>query len=381
MNGIAQKPLPGHPRTRSGFTLTELLFVLVVVAILTGIGVAGYLGFLGVAAIRSEQRAVTAILQTARSTAQANGCDTIVVVDRSANEVFPFRRTKVGVWNFEPPGTHGAFGQVAIAHGGDVRLTEGWVGRGLELDGSYHLECQASADTPGGIPTYDTHEGIAIEAAVRPVRQSDSEPTDGSELTVIERPGWFRLALRYDAESDRFAVLGAATTLAEIGGNEYLAYEVETEPAVPMNRWTLLRLVCHSEGPGIQIYVDGRERAPSDMAVETTAAPSSSATTTIAASAGGENPFFGRLDEVVVSAYIAESVRRISERITLDHNGIDDRLLIWFDASGRLITAAGAPPEQPPKVYLRQFSGDTLETEVTITVDPMGAIRVETTSD
>lgn len=358
------------------FTLIELLVVLAVMTIMMSIGAGVYFALLGTTTVRGEMRAVMAILQSARNTARAKGCETSVCVDELGKQLYPFGRTKVGVWHFEelvsgPSRTYGAFGHAALATGGDAKRADGVAGNALNFDGTYYLRCQMLRGTEWvEIPGYDTHEGAALEAWVMPVQ------AETTNRTIISRDGWFGMSLEYDGPTERFALAAFVVTLAPDGG-QYLRYSATSDPIIRPNEWTHVGVSCHKRSSSITLEINGMKyvETPSGPAPD----PSGSAETTIGATAAGADHFHGRIDQLIISAYAAEPAHHVAGRLFLRAEGLAEGDTVRFDSTGKLAEAHG---DIEPKIILEERKGrDEILTRVTITVGKMGALHVEVTDN
>jgi len=366
---------PGAPRPRRAFTMVELLVVMSVIMILLGIGVGVYFGVLRANALQAEKYAVVTMIQSARSTARAESSETFVCIEPEAGRIYPFGREKVGVWHFEtledsPSRTYGALGHAALVTGGEAKLTDGKVSKALLFDGTYYLRCKMLRGAQWvQIPAYDTHEGVAIEASVAPVHSG------ADDMTIMSHDGWFGMSLRYDEASKKFALAAFAVVL---DANEagYLRYSASTAPVVRANEWTRVGMSCHRLGTGITLTVNGAEQDLAGSSTEAAPAPASDTETAIGAAPGGTQYFYGRIDHLIVSAYMVDTVHQISPKLALEAEGLAEGNTIRFGPSGELTAAHDGTP---PRVLLKEYrGGNVVSSSVTITVGPMGALDVET---
>ena len=373
------------------FTVVELLVVIGMISVLMGIGAGVYFAFLGTVAVQAETRAAVAIVQSARSTARAQGCETFVCVDRESKQIYPFSRSEIGVWRFEtvdqtlsPPPTYGAFGHAAlvteIGTGAAVKETDGHVGNALDFDGTFYLTCKKSAAGDQHIPSYDTHEGVELEAWIRPVQPAAA---GSAERTVVHHDGWFGMSLEYVAASGRLKLKGFAVVLAEDEA-DYTEYKGSTTALLRPNEWTHVRMACHKLSGGVRLWINGalqKLETPVPLPDEGLGAPDAAVDTTLGAGKDGAGPFYGKIDQVVLSAYQMGMVHQVAKRLELDHNGVENVMTIRFDASGSLTTADGKQATVPSKIILREKKGTKILTDVTITVGVTGAVDVESTTD
>ncbi len=357
------------------FTMVELLVVMSVIMILLGIGVGVYFGLLRVNAMQSEKYAVVAIIHSARSTARAESSETFVCIDAKAGRLYPFGREKVGVWHFEtleesPSRTYGALGHAALVTGGEAKLTDGKVNKALLFDGTYYLRCKMLRGAQWvEIPAYDTHEGVAIEASVAPVHSG------ADDMTIMSRNGWFGMSLRYDETSKKFALVAFAVVLdADEAG--YLKHSASSAPVIRPNEWTHVSMSCHKLSTGITLTINGVEQDPAGSGSEAVQAPVSDTETAIGAAAGGAAYFYGRIDHLIISAYVVDTVHQVSQKLALEAEGLADGNTIRFGPSGELTAEHVGTP---PRVLLKEYKGgNVVSSSVTITVGPMGALDVET---
>ena len=361
------------PRPRASFTLIELLVVLGVISIILSIGVGAYVGLIRTTALRGEIEAVIALIRSARAAAIAEGGETFIRLDTETGRLYPFSRTKVGVWHFETlDGTKslGAFGHAAVVTGDGATLTDGKVGKALHFDGTYYLKCKMTRASEWiEIPTYDARDGVAIEAWLMPVE------AEADRRAVLSRDGWFEMALDYDDTNKRLALAAAATTL-DRDASAYLRHTASTAPVIRPNEWTHVSMTCHRFSSGITLRINGVEQDLESSASEATAAPGSNAETAIGAAADGTDPFHGRIDELIFSAYAADTVHKITSKLTLEAEGLAQGDTIRFDAGGKLTPAHDGVS---PKVIIKDYAGQKVKARAVITVGSMGAVDVNTT--
>ena len=361
---------PALSGLRRSFTIIELLVVIGLITILLGIGVGVYYGFVRMNAMQAETGAVTAVIRSARSTAVAEGSETFVCVDTAKNQLYPFGRSKVGVWHFETldgSRSDGAFGHVALADGGAAALADGKVGKAVSFDGTLRFRCKMyRAGNLVNIPTYDARQGVAVEAWVMPA-EAGSGP-----LAVLSRDGWFAMELLYDAAESRFALSAYAVTVGADGAG-CVKRSASTAAAIRPNEWTHVSMSCHKLSPGVTLRINGVEQVAAGSASEPSAAPDAGADTIIGGTALGTGGFRGRIDGLILSAFAVDTVHTVTPKLKLRAEGLASGNTIRFDASGRLTAAHDGVA---PKIVLEDYAGPTLTSSVTVTVGSMGALDV-----
>jgi len=142
------------PRRRGGFTLLELLTVLVIFGLLLGITAAFMQGAnrdLGVGA--AANRAV-GLLRIAHQESRSSAAPSWVVFDTKQNRVYLLMKETVGEWHLEDLTTTGAFGRDGKVNNGT--LVNGRVGKAVQLSASASISF-------GEVPTYEPDQGLAIE--------------------------------------------------------------------------------------------------------------------------------------------------------------------------------------------------------------------------
>jgi prepilin-type N-terminal cleavage/methylation domain-containing protein len=360
---------------RRGVTLIELLVVLGIISVLLGIGVGAYFGFIRTTALQGETRRVMAVIQMARSTAVSEGAETFVAVDASRNQLYPFARRHVGVWHFETldtsgakPRSVGAFGYAAVTGAGSPTLADGKVGKAIAFDGSTALLCKRwHRGRDRNIGEFDTREGVGIEAWIAP---SD----DAATQTIVHRDGWFELWLDWDDAAKKFALHGRAWTYDAESGNMEGGRLVHSNPVIHSNAWTHVTLNCHRLDVYPKLTVNGRPADHNSTDDPSEHVPDADAETAIGAEADGTNAFHGRIDEVLVSAYLVDRVQQVTQKLKLGHDGLAAGNTIRFDRTGRL------GPEHEgtvPRLYLREYDRSKEISRVTITVGEMGTLDVD----
>jgi prepilin-type N-terminal cleavage/methylation domain-containing protein len=365
-------PLPRR-RRRHAVTLIELLVVLSIISILLSIGVGVYFGFARTTALQGEMRRVIAVIQMARSTAISENAETFVAVDADENQLYPFGRRRVGVWHFEMldtsvprPRSVGAFSYAAVTDAGTPTLADGKIGKALAFDGSTVMHCKRfHRGQDRNIDELRTRDGVGIEAWIYPTGSAATQ-------TIVHSDGWFALWLVWDDGEKRFALHGKATTL-DVESGDWEQRTASTAAVVRANAWTHVTMNCHRLSQNVSLAVNGRA-AVANSAAGTVGEPSEDTATAIGAEAGGGNAFHGRIDEVILSAYILDRVQQISGRLKLGHANLATGDTIRFDPTGRLSSEHDG---SVPTVYLREYDKSVEISRVTVTVGVMGTIDVD----
>lgn len=352
---------------RRGFTLIELMVCLGIIVILLGTGVGVYKSYTRLAALRSETAQLVAIITSVRNAAISSNGAACVRID-AQNRVYPFILHKVGVFHFEDLVDNRSFGagsQVALAEGATPQLVPGKVGNAMLFDGALYLKAKDSAGSGWVDPvSYDSRQGIALEAWIMPASVA-------GKMAIVSREGWFSLAIERDEATGLYKLLGTAMVLGVDG--KALAYTAATSAVIRPNEWTHVSMNCHTFGTGMQLLINGVDSINSYTS--SAAAIPANAETLIGASADSDVRFSGMIDQLVIGIYENDQMYEISRKLALEKTGFADGDTVRFTGSGTLDAAHGS---NPPRIVLKNLSGNDVKNRATITVGPMGVIDVET---
>ncbi|MBI5779221.1 MAG: prepilin-type N-terminal cleavage/methylation domain-containing protein [Planctomycetes bacterium] len=204
---------------RAGFTIVELLVVISIIALITGVGLAvmSHSGRqFGFQAVRGE---LVSLIRYTRSNAAIEKGVSAVVIDPIKKEIYSCARRTVGLWHFEDldgsSKSSGAFGNNATLQGDAVISPLGRFGHGLLIVSSGSADC-------GTIPIPSQNAGVSIECWISP---TGTGPL--SQRTIINLSEG---NIMLDADDSVRATYGSLT--------------VNSDPAIiPYERWSHLMMV------------------------------------------------------------------------------------------------------------------------------------------
>ena len=287
-----------------GVTLLELLVVISIIAVISGIGLAFFshsnrqLDFQGTAG------EIISILRYARSTARTEKMLTRVMIDPAKREIYYFKRQTLGLWHFEDDALEistGAFNRPAKLLEGARLTDDGKFGRAVLMDGIGLIDC-------GDIPVVSPEQGLEIEAWVYLF--------GATFQTIVEKHGEYSFQIESDGSlTARVGHLSLTTASA----------------LVPLNCWAHLMFVYDTETLRIFInkqsvaVVDGKTELKNDRSYLTISSPGSR--------------FNGKIDEVKINAIVKSEIFKLQPSdlvITaplIEPNGL---ITLEFDDRGRL---------------------------------------------
>lgn len=332
-----------RPRVRApaaGFTLTELLVVLALIALIGGMGAGAYQVSRRNYSLSATAGRVQGVLRGARNASLSTGIPAFVVVDPPGRTVTGHAFERVGEWSFDlpPDDPIAALGPGRHANHGATEVP-GKVAKGLAFGGGAFLDCGAEA-------RFDLRTAVHVEAWVRHEierRVPPPSPSSGEGRRQTLRP---RTARRAAVTSQ------PAATILEKAGSYSLGmapdgalegsigeYRARTAPgAVSPGRW--VHVALRFDAGGLVLSVDGvprgtdpcgadggtlRAQAPEVPAF----APVTTSAVTISSPA---RSFPGAIDEVKLSGGVEPLVYRIAETEEI----IGWRKVLRFDGRGRL---------------------------------------------
>ncbi len=235
-------------RLRQGFTLLELLLVMMIMALVFGIGVGLFarIDF----SDRVARPLVESVLRSAQNWAIARGAPAIVRIDPKLGTIRAEGQLVVGTWHFESLPVEGAFELEGVSSGGKL-VDDGFQGKALSFVGEaprsrvdipvkqdpafdlalgFTLRCalrvepEASGQvlTIGEAVALEVGENGALSAWFVPERQDENHaPTRGGRITLRADPGtlvprrWMQVELEYDRRELELRVDGALVASVE----------------------------------------------------------------------------------------------------------------------------------------------------------------------
>ena len=290
---------------RIGLTLLELLLVMVLMAVVMGFGVGGFASFDAGSGTGIET--VRGALRSAVNAAKAQRSPAVVRIDRGAGELTPRGLTAVCTWHFEDAGLQGAFG--VAGHRTGTKMTKGFLGAALEFPAGANARVEFEIEDD---PSFEFSNGFAVECLLAPEGSISAHAISVGHvfgLYVLAGGGvraWFVTASDKNG-SDGRVVLDSEPGLLVPGRFTRVRIEYDRER---LSIWTAGILVAQLE---------------SSDPVATTRAP--------LMLGGGQKPFVGRLDELMLWAWEAGDPRRLPELVHFEEGTPDE---IWFDAAGHL---------------------------------------------
>ncbi len=282
------------PRHRAGFTIIELLVVMALIALLSGIGVGMMRRRDSNLTTEINGRLLRSVLREARNSAKLGGAGVLVRLNREENTIEASPLQLAGNWHFEDQ-----FGsrRLAIPDALDL-VEEGWMGRAVRLsDNQIDL---------GRQPFFQATEGFRLRFWVK----ADA----GARGTLFARPGSWKMSL-----TDEGALEGEI--FVEPQGE---SVQVKTRPGLLTSGWHRLsmtydRLELILEVDGVRYGVRKEHRV---LAVEPRAH----------LLLGGSG-FKGLVDEVRLDVALSGKVEEFSVGTDILEEG---DTLIRFDGHGRL---------------------------------------------
>ena len=338
--------LSGQPARRSahaGFTLMELLVVLTIVGVVSGLSIGVYRKVSLQNILPASASEVSSVLRAARNFSVSSGLPSRVYIDAETETISAFGYELVASWSFEDLEEReldsvlergetilGAFREPAEAQG-LIEVMNGRVGRGL-----WFADEGASLVAPRR-PRYDAPRGFSLEAWVLFNPQAPSRVNAWNELAredlyaVISRPGSWEFGLRGDASV--YAMLGDAdrpnastTFFASTASGQVLG-----------SRWVHVR--ASFDGLELTLEVDGIAREwrpegfegydPRDWPPLPEAVEPSEAELMIS---HPRRMFIGGIDEVKVRVALEPMTARLPSEVAF----VGNSRLIRFDSRGAL---------------------------------------------
>ena len=153
--------MPRAPFHKSqGLTLIELLFTMVILSIVLGLGVGALTGLK--APSQQNTGLVRSVLRAAANQAVSHEANCAVTFDQAAGAMYPTELRVVGTWHFEDTKLNGAFGLNGSGPG--VRIVDdGYIGKAISL-GANGVEANFAVRRD---PAFDLTEGFVVEIALR----------------------------------------------------------------------------------------------------------------------------------------------------------------------------------------------------------------------
>ncbi|MBK7641753.1 MAG: prepilin-type N-terminal cleavage/methylation domain-containing protein [Planctomycetes bacterium] len=332
-----------NARARSGFTLMELMAVMMIIAVLLGVG-AGMFRRIDFSD-RVARPLVQSVLRSAQNWAVARGTPALVRIDKQAGTLCAEGQLVVGTWHFERLPIVGAFGLDGTQFGGQL-VDDGFQGKALSFVGEparSSVEIAVAQD-----PAFDLRDGFCVRCALRIQPGASAavlsigdvvglDVEDGGALSA-----WF-VAERLDEEQR--PVRGGRIPLR--GGVGAL---------VP-GRWEQIELSY--DRTAFELRVDGVRIASTseDARVWHLEGP--------LRISPGQTTFAGALDSLVVSAVGASEVSKLPSD---SHFGPDTPTEIYFQPGGGLDRA-----RHPEALRIRLLRDDGPESLVI--VQPYGTVE------
>ena len=296
------------PRRRfdtRGMTLLELLLVMVVMGVVMGLGVGTFASLdpgRGTAA-----STVRGALRSAVQSAKANRAPAVVQLDAKTGELTPRGLVTVGTWHFEGLGLRGAFGVDGI--GTNIEKSPGVLGEALEFPAGARARAEFAIQDD---PSFEFSGGFAIECQIAPDASSSAHAISVGNvfgLYVLATGAvrvWF-YSVDQDGEQSGQVVLDSEAALLLPG------------------EWSKVRV--EYDRRELMIVVDGVRVARMEASEEVARVQAPMML------GGGQKPFVGRIDELVLSAWTIGEIRKLPASVVLDKETPAE---IGFDAAGHL---------------------------------------------
>lgn len=161
-------------RGRRGFTLLELMLVMLIMALVLGIG-AGLFARIDFSD-RVARPLVESVLRSAQNWSIARGAPALVRIDPQAGTIRAEGQLVVGTWHFEALPLQGAFGLESVGGGGKL-VEDGFQGRALSF---VDAPPRSRVDIPvQQDPAFDLRQGFSLRCALR------VEPSAAGQVLVI----------------------------------------------------------------------------------------------------------------------------------------------------------------------------------------------------
>jgi hypothetical protein len=277
---------------RTGLTLLELLLVLFVLALLSGLSL-GFLSSLDLGR-RAARGLVKSVVRSAANTAVASCARAEVEIDAAQGELHARALSVVGTWHFERS-MAGAFGVDGTADPA-LYTRGGFLGDGLAFAGRLGQSATIAVQHD---PSFDLAQGFALECAVLWEDSGGGRILSVGEACGLELGGAGDVRGRFSAATVRDGRVSAGASVV-----------VQSAPgAVAPGRWARLRLAY--DRSELVLEIDGVRAA---SAAES--APVWRVEGPLVLS-DPRRPFPGRIDELTVSAVQVGEAARLPQSVRI----------------------------------------------------------------
>ncbi|MBI4833702.1 MAG: prepilin-type N-terminal cleavage/methylation domain-containing protein [Planctomycetes bacterium] len=311
-----------------GFTLIELIVVITIIAMLSGVGIA----FISTAnkqfGFQATQGSIVSMLRSARSQAITQKEPSSVIFDLSKKEVYLLVRRNSRLWHMED----GTMGKVTGAFGNDAQFTglielapEGRFGRGLAFNGAGEVDC-------GKLVLKGNETSLMIDLWIYPVSQTDQIIL---RMPVVEdeSPADSKYFLMLTDDRELVAKFGDVQTTSMKG-------------IVPLERWSRLKMVYEARLPNLYNMQWGDLKVwLNDSLVAQISGTTQAKEFNPMMLSLQDTPFYGKMDEVKISTIAATDLTKLdppSVEITSSIAPIDNKITVTFDSKGNLSGATTA---------------------------------------
>lgn len=322
-----------------GFTLLELILVILIMGVILGVGVGGFASF--DPGSRAARGLVANILRQARNDAVAHRAPSRVRFSPEDRTIEAQGYVVAGTWSFESDaltGANGANGE-AREFGGSPLTRDGFIGRALDMEkgGRGSVVAFDISDDP----IFDLRRGFRLVFAVRAATIAEAQMIDLGEVLVLN--------LRRDGSVEVTAITRRVDEMGRARAGEKVQMRstpgvIEPERWVEIEvRYDLRRLVVLANGVPVAERAETRELWKMGASFKV---------------GGGRSLFAGRVDEVVLAvARTADVIRLPSSAGFAGSVPFEVR----FDEGGRLDPIAHGGPVT---VTLEYDDGTTESLEV-----------------